>query len=265
MRFIHLSDTHVSPHEPAFNARARQAVREALALQPGFALITGDLTQYGTTEDFALLAELLDAFDVPVHVLPGNHDVGNKPSSFTDDHVRTQRLALYEQWAGPRYYSFEYEGLHFSCLDSNVLNSGLPTEREQRHWLADDLAAAHDARQRILVTHYPLFWDGLDEAVNENSGYYTVEDPARHELASLLREHTVSHYLAGHVHQLREAAHGPTRFITAPATSFSVAADESLVGYRLVEVGDDGLQCQFRQLRLPTDFRAEPPPYSPKD
>ncbi|MFQ6133676.1 MAG: metallophosphoesterase family protein [Armatimonadota bacterium] len=265
MRFIHLSDTHVSPLEPEFNLRAHQAVREAIALEPAFAIVTGDLTQHGTREDFATLSELLDAFDVPVHVMPGNHDVGNKRSGYTDDHVTSERLALYEELAGPRYYSCEYDGLHFSCLDSNVLNSGLPTEREQMEWLAQDLAAAHDARYRIVITHYPLFWDSLEEELGENSGYYTVEDPARSELAALLADHDVSQYLAGHVHQLLEGVHRTTRFVTAPATSFSVTPDQSLIGYRLVEVDENGLHCQFRQLRLPADFRAEPPPYSPMD
>lgn len=259
MRFIHLSDTHLSPQEPTFNERARQAAREAMALEPAFAIVTGDLTQSGTEEDFAIVEEVLPLFDVPVHLMSGNHDVGNKCSSFTDDHVTPERLARYERAAGQRYYSFEYDGLHFSCLDSNVLNSGLPTEREQMDWLAKDLAAAHDARYRIVVTHYPLFWDNLEEDMDEDSGYYTVEDPARHELASLLRDHQVSHYLAGHVHQLLEGVEGCTRFITAPATSFSVTSDRSLLGYRLVEVDEDGLHCQFRQLRLPPTFRAEPP------
>ena len=42
--------------------------------RPDVVLATGDLTDHGTAEEYALLREILGALEVPLFLVPGNHD-----------------------------------------------------------------------------------------------------------------------------------------------------------------------------------------------
>lgn len=73
--FAHISDLHIDLGERA-TERARRLIG-ALRRMPGLdaVLVTGDIADHGTAEEYAVARELLSALTVPVLVLPGNHDV----------------------------------------------------------------------------------------------------------------------------------------------------------------------------------------------
>ncbi len=264
-KFVQLTDTHLSPDEPDFTARAEEARDEALAHNPDLMIISGDLTQYGSETDFAALREFLAPISVPLHVVAGNHDIGDKISGYTHDHLTPARLERYHELVGPLFHSFDHGPCHIACFDSGVLNSRLPIERAQREWLEADLAAGERAQYRIVVTHYPLFWDHPEETLTPETGYYTVEEPARSDLLDLMARYGVHLYLCGHIHQVREATWRGTRYLCTASTAFAVGEDKRELGYRLVECGGSGPAARMVRLELPADFDGTPPPYSPKD
>ena len=53
--------------------------------------------------------------------------------------VDEAHIRLFEGLWGTSYGSFDVGDCHFVLLNSPVLNSGLPTELEQRRWLEADL------------------------------------------------------------------------------------------------------------------------------
>jgi 3',5'-cyclic AMP phosphodiesterase CpdA len=57
-------------------AMLRACVRHILSLkqQPDAVVITGDLTDRGLPEEYALLRELLAPLAMPLYLMPGNHD-----------------------------------------------------------------------------------------------------------------------------------------------------------------------------------------------
>jgi 3',5'-cyclic-AMP phosphodiesterase len=71
-----LSDPHV--HDDGSAAALAAAVRSVLELTPlpDAVLVTGDLAEHGTAEEYERIRELLAPLPMPVHVLPGNHDDG---------------------------------------------------------------------------------------------------------------------------------------------------------------------------------------------
>ncbi|WP_018332932.1 metallophosphoesterase [Actinomycetospora chiangmaiensis] len=74
MLVAHLSDLHLDVDRPDTLQRAARVVDHVRALDPGpdLVLVTGDVADHGTDEEYARAAELLDGLDA--HLVPGNHD-----------------------------------------------------------------------------------------------------------------------------------------------------------------------------------------------
>lgn len=82
MLIAQITDLHIRPRgKPAYRVsetnmlteRALEAVA-ALRPRPDVLVITGDLTDCGLPEEYALLQEMLSRLEIPVLLLPGNHD-----------------------------------------------------------------------------------------------------------------------------------------------------------------------------------------------
>lgn len=82
MLIAHITDLHIRPPgKPAYRAsetnmlteRALDAVA-ALRPMPDALVITGDLTDCGLPEEYALLRQLLSRLSIPILLVPGNHD-----------------------------------------------------------------------------------------------------------------------------------------------------------------------------------------------
>ncbi len=80
MKFIHLTDTHVTGsgllygQDPA--ARLRAAVR-SINTEHGdaaFVVLTGDMTHWGDAAAYARFSEVISQLTMPVHLMVGNHD-----------------------------------------------------------------------------------------------------------------------------------------------------------------------------------------------
>src|SRR5689334_8021186 len=82
-RFAWLSDTHVGATTGEQDLRA--AVNDINSQKDlSFAVISGDVTEYGSREQLQLAKEILSGLKIPCHVLPGNHDTKWSESGATD-------------------------------------------------------------------------------------------------------------------------------------------------------------------------------------
>src|SRR6478609_12181176 len=75
---VQLSDLHVGGNEDGKDPIPRlEAVIEAirsLPNAPDAVLVSGDVTDHGAAEEYEVVQELLGRLELPLHVLPGNHD-----------------------------------------------------------------------------------------------------------------------------------------------------------------------------------------------
>ncbi|GAA4841473.1 metallophosphoesterase [Actinomycetospora corticicola] len=88
MLVAHLSDLHLDPDRPETLHRAERVVDHVRSLepQPDLVLVTGDVADHGTDEEYAHASALLDGLDA--HLVPGNHD--RRPAMRAMlDHTRT--------------------------------------------------------------------------------------------------------------------------------------------------------------------------------
>ncbi|MFQ6098035.1 MAG: metallophosphoesterase family protein [Armatimonadota bacterium] len=246
--FVQLSDIHCSTHHDSYNRRVAQAAKEINALQPAFVLLTGDVTDLGKPEEFDKFNEMRALFEVPLHIIAGNHDIGDKISPFTVDHVTEERVAFFQAKAGDLYHSFSHDGCSFIGFDSNILNSGFDIEKEQREWLESRLRCARASKYRFLFTHYPLYLSSPDEEITKAIGYHTVEPPAREDLLDLIEANDVTAVFAGHLHYPLEREYGSSQLTVTGSTAFCVTQDKTLLGYSIARVYDNGVRWTFKRL-----------------
>lgn len=94
MLISHLSDIHLFAKEsnsqlirPDIAQALRCIVADIAAFEPAIdaVVLTGDLTESGTPEDYALLRQLLAPLSAKVLAIPGNHDLrSNFRQAFKD-------------------------------------------------------------------------------------------------------------------------------------------------------------------------------------
>ncbi len=160
----------------------------SLPSRPAFVINVGDLI-LGSEDEQELIMEEWDEFDrvtqeikVPVHLVPGNHDVWDE-----------QSYAIFTDRYGPTYYSFDHGNSHFVVLSSEEQEEGEASKitGAQLKWLAADLDKHKAAVHTFVFLHKP-FWTGL-RGLDKTSWDEDVHP--------LLAKHNVDIVFAGHDHE----------------------------------------------------------------
>ncbi len=272
--FIVIADTHymrdTSGQSVEFDSRRRQTARTEFALRAVAGLgdlpviHLGDLVQefperpgFAQAVDEALAQ--LSACGVNPRFVPGNHDVGDKPDpTMPADWVTSAYLDDFHRRCGPSWQSWDEAGLHFVTLNSQILNSGLSAEAEQKEWLEADLQA-HAGQRIFLFLHLPPF---LHNPTETALGHYdNLDEPARSWLLGLIQRHRVEMLFAAHVHWAFYNEIDTTRYYTVPSTAFTRPGfselfasppppeqgrdDAGKLGFYLVRVMEEGSRVHF--------------------
>ena len=235
---IHFTDAHINPHllrtgEPG-PVRGAETIRwicqqagvpqelapfGITAPTPSFALVTGDLTEYGVIDDsWEIFENAFRDLPCPMYVLPGNHD----NTWVAMYHVMRRRH-------GGENYSFDKFGCRFVCISSASPQEPVPTvDAKTRAWLKADLESAPPGTPVFLALHHPLY---SDEFAN----------PAELEtLLDLLRNYNVVLMLYGHGHRATHADIGGIDGIMGGSTFGNHA------GYGILSVQDGVLRYAYR-------------------
>jgi len=230
-RFAVITDAHFHPPgDPAqaayasdawFNARNETIVQMVNRAQPDFVVHLGDIPHPvpGLSEHEEALAEakrIYAGLDAPLHVVPGNHDVGDKPHPLSPAPRTGPELhAVFERAWGPPWWHFDIQDCRMVGIDTPILNTGLDLERVQWAWLEHALATAQ-GRRIFAFAHYPPFLDHAEEAEH----YDNLAEPARGRLLALLTAHRVQALFTGHVHHFFFHEHSGLELLTVPSTTF---------------------------------------------
>jgi 3',5'-cyclic-AMP phosphodiesterase len=220
MLIVQISDLHVATADAGVrqfvdtNANLARAISYIEAMQPRADLVvaTGDLTDNGTAEEYRLLRELLDRFEIPVLVIPGNHDDVEPLVKVLDNHAYLPRDG------GPLQYA----------IDGDVRVVGVDTTRPGHHdglldaerlqWLDATLSAQPDAPTLVMM-HHPPFETGI---------WWMDRSHIRgaEEFERVVRRHPhVRRVIAGHIHRSIQTTWGETVVSVAPSTAHQVGLD----------------------------------------
>lgn len=220
MLIAQLSDLHIKlPGRLAYKkvdtaAMLAEAVRRlnALVPRPDLLLITGDLTDIGSPEEYAWLRELLAPLTMPMFVVPGNHD---------------EREGMRAAFADGGYFP-EQGFLNFAvdCGDLRLLGldtlvpgqGGGAVCAERLAWLDDALRAAPDT-PTLLLMHHPPFLTGIGHMDR-------IGLQGREAVAEVLAKHPqVRRVLCGHLHRTIVTAVGGRMAMTCPSPAHQVVLD----------------------------------------
>jgi Icc protein len=180
--------------------------------RPDAVLATGDLTNDGRPEQFDLLRALLDRLEIPIYLIPGNHDEREGfRSTFSD-----------RPWmpaSGPIDYVIE---------DFPVRLVGMDTSEPDRHdgtlddgqlaWL-DATLSREPSRPTLLFLHHPPFLSGLWL-------FDAIRLGGSQALRTVVEGHPqVTQIIAGHVHRPISYHWGATMITTCPSTTHQSRCD----------------------------------------
>lgn len=205
-KFIHVSDP--QGWEEYHYAAYQQVLGLATMSNPSFFALTGDIVNNSWIDhqprlqqwEWALTDQWNIFKDYPVIPVSGNHE-----EAANDFHMRfTLNSPIDSETISGDYYSLDYEGVHFSCLNTNdTLNkeseeaTGL--SEAQMMWLENDLAAHKDDRFKIVLMHKGIF-DAGSHCANVAEGKDYDIDQIRKQLTPLFNEYHVDLVLQGHDH-----------------------------------------------------------------
>ena len=204
------------------NERARRVVKELALIKPQFVIHLGDmvrpfpaLPQYDEVADLAL--QIFQEIPCPVHYIPGNHDIGDKPiASAPAPNICERYIEKYKAKFGDTFSSFEHQNVCFILLNASVINSGLQEEADQWTWLTRQIKM--NAGKRIfLFIHYPPFLNTPEEQPH----YDNIDQPGRSRLLNWLSKNSVEAVFAGHVHHFFYNSFEQTDIYCLPSTAFT--------------------------------------------
>jgi predicted phosphodiesterase len=231
-RFIVVADSHIRfpdddvetyPSNAHMVARNKYVVELCNQIEASFVVHLGDVVhplpvESGHEPAVELAGQVYEQLTHPIHFVPGNHDVGDKPNAHVAvPPVADEYYGVFErQWGAP-FKSFDVDDSHFVIIDTPVLNSGMEREIRQREWLEADLASAAAGGRRIFVfTHYPPFV----REPQEREHYDNLGEPGRSWLLGLIKQHRVEAVFSGHVHNFIYNHLDGTDFYVVPSTGF---------------------------------------------
>ena len=245
--FIHITDLHVGDPRGFSESiwktiglkSIKRCIHEINLLKPDFVIISGDLV-YGQlypfeySKEYKICYEMIQMFDVPTYLCPGNHDGYRRP--------REDGLKFWTEYFGPHYYSFNYGNYHFQAINSYdlpasrrlciffiPLNWGGSIQDEQFQWIENDLVENKGDLNFMFIHHNPLWETKQDSLVGRSY-------KNREQLLTIIEQNNVDMVLAGHVHFDNVTIVNDTIFITTTTPESSIDTEDGYWGYRLINI-----------------------------
>ena len=220
---VQITDTHIlPPGELLYGStdtatHLRESVRQINSMQPkpDVVLITGDLVERPDEVSYQYFIDIINALEMPVYVIPGNHDDPQKMREF---------------FAGTPYFpatddTFQYAIENFTfrilALNSHADGTELPEFDQQRlSWLQHQLSISD--KPVLIALHHPPMTTGIELIDMGGSDWF---QGLKFALAVYKQ---VKLLICGHCHADLCGRIGRVPVYMAPATSHQLIASRGL-------------------------------------
>lgn len=217
-----ISDMHVSKPGKLFGNRIdsrkafERAVTRVLALRPkpDLVLLSGDLAETGTAEEYDFIAEQVARLSCPVLAIPGNHDI-------REEMFRKLPRCLQEQSGGHLSSVNDDFPLQVIGLDTIIPGrvNGEICERRLA-WLRETLANGN-GKPALIAMHHPPIKTGF--LAMDNYGIKSGVEG----FAKIVREHAskIKAIVCGHIHRTIGGTIAGVPVLIAPSVSLAFELD----------------------------------------
>lgn len=222
-KFIQISDTHIVPEGALAYGRSDTAValetaittiNERLPLLGAVecAIITGDLTDHGTDEEYARFKAIMAQLKLPYLAIPGNHD----------NREAMRHAFAGEEWmpeTGPIHWHKGFGAFTIIGLDTLLDGAHHGELSDEGFRFLDETLSGIGARPAVVATHHPWMHSGIQAMDLDNL-----------RNGSALMERLQAHpgpvrMLSGHVHRAMTTQIGKVTCQIAPAPCHAVHLD----------------------------------------
>lgn len=225
-KFAQVTDTHVGGATGADDLR-----RTVLDLNHqqdiDFVILSGDVTEFGSDAELALAKQILDSLNLPLYVVPGNHD-----SNWSESGANSFRKVF-----GAETFFFEHKGFQFIGTTSgpNMRMSPGQIPRENLVWM-DSIFQVHadPSKPLIAINHYPL-----DSSLN--NWYENIDR---------IKARNIQFALCGHGHSNKLYDWDGVQGIMSRS---NLRAKDSVGGYNIITVTADSAFFQVRKPQTITE------------
>ena len=199
--------------------------------KPQFLLICGDL---GAEH----LPQAVKAFDIPVHVTPGN-------AESVEDRALL-RTTFADDFKGKDFYSFEHNGCRFISLCTAVANDhvghlsseDITPHTGQSAWFEKELA--------VPSTHTFVFGHIPPHPKAKDAYMYVGQNDSRF-MNNMIRRFRPTALFFGHQHHRRRFTIGDSEVFVVRSCSHNMKDEPA--GFLLVHVQTDGIATEFIKIR----------------
>lgn len=220
-------------------ARFEKAIEAVNAMKVDLALVTGDMTH--VAEDLAKdWPRLVKAFEVPLLVAPGNHDLGKNNNATREGLDRFRSVFGYDRKA------IDVRGWRVIAGNTLFLRTDDLADEKAAYeaWLKDELKKAKKYGGRVVIAgHHPPFVDRW----NEKETYENFPRKLRDGRLRMYRNAGAKFFIAGHTHRFTVRGYGELTIFNAETTSRNF--DARCRGFRLLEV-DDAMNYTYNYIRV---------------
>ena len=221
--FIQITDTHIVPKGQLAYGRSDTAtalecavstINDHLPLlgEDDCAIITGDLTDHGTPEEYDRLKAIMAPLTLPWLAIPGNHD-----------HRETMRAAFIDQdWmppSGPIEWRRDFGTFTLIGLDTLLDGAHYGALSREGFSFVDRVLSEIGDQPAVIATHHPWMLSGIRamDADNLRNGAPLMERLQAHPGTVRM--------ISGHVHRALTTQIGKVTCQIAPAPCHAVHLD----------------------------------------
>lgn len=221
MLIAQISDLHIRPRGALAygvsetNLFAEHAIHALLRLvpRPDCVIVSGDLTDCGLDEEYALLRELFARLPMPVFAVPGNHD---RREPFR----RAFAEGGYLPPEGDLTFVVDRGPVRIVGLDSLVAGQSHGALTPGTLDFLEAALATRPEAPTLVMLHHPPFATGIGHMDTAR-----LLDGAAELEAIVARHPQVARILCGHVHRSIQAVFGGRICQIAPSVAHQVALD----------------------------------------
>ncbi len=222
-RIIQISDPHIVPKGELAYGRVdtagplRACVETINRILPDIgpvdmAFVAGDLTDFGTAEEYQRFRDIMEPLEIPYRAIPGNHDnVAAMRTSFADQDWMPE--------TGPINWTTEFSDLVVIGLDSSVGGKAHGHLSDTTLDYLHDKLATLRGEPVIVAIHHPPILTGKEKMDIQN-----LRDSGK--LQTILSGYQGQlRLVCGHVHRNIVALFGSVICQIGPGTSHAVSMD----------------------------------------